>query len=646
MWSIPPWEIVHIRTRCETEIVYTYLKEVASRETKTFVSCELPLPRVFLSMPHATFQHVSTWWKEGIVYQIYPASFKDSNGDGIGDIPGIISKLEYLRDLGVDVVWISPHFKSPQVDMGYDISDFEDIHEPYGTLEDCERLIRETHQRGMKIIFDLVINHTSDQHPWFLESRSSKDNPKRDWYFWRAPRFDEQGQRCRPNNWRSQFTKPAWTWDPVTEEYYLHVYAGGQPDLNWENEECRKAVYESAIRFWLKRGVDGFRIDTVNKYSKVPGLPDAPITEPQEETQVAVCRYTNGPQIHEYLKEIKQILSEFDVMTVGELPNTPDRNEVLRYISAGSGELDMVFNFDTVNLGQTAGNRFLPQPFDNSDFKRELTKWQTLPGETDAWTTVFLENHDQGRSISRFASDLPEHRQSAAKMLATILATMTGTLFLYQGQEIGMINAPESWAPSEYKCVRSVNYFHDVCARTGNDPSAIQQAAHNLQRVARDHARVPMQWEPTGNAGFCPDAVKPWMSVLDVHREINVAEQIDTKGSVLGYWRSILALRKKYARMFVYGRFVAVEQQRDLMSFLKIDNSTGLRTLTVANLSKHALQFEWVDDFASQGAHFLIGTHHSNGAGLGYPQQTLAPFEARVYIQQDQEGSRAVNAAV
>lgn len=567
------------------------------------------------------------------MYQIYPASFKDSNGDGVGDIPGIISKLDYIGGLGVDVIWISPHYKSPMVDMGYDISDFEDIHEPYGTLEECEQLINETHQRGMKIIFDLVINHTSDQHSWFVESRSSKDNPKRDWYFWRAPRFDQQGNRCRPNNWRSQFTKPAWTWDPVTEEYYLHVYASGQPDLNWENEECRKAIYRSAIVFWLERGVDGFRIDTVNKYSKIPGLPDAPVTEPDEATQVAVCQYTNGPRIHEYLREIKDILKGYDVMTVGELPNTPDEREVLQYISAGSGELDMVFNFDTVNLGQTPGNRFLPLRFDNSDFKLQLTKWQALPAETDAWTTVFLENHDQGRSVSRFCSDLPEHRQSAAKMLATILATMTGTLFLYQGQEIGMVNAPESWSPREYKCIRSANYFNDVCARTGSDANAVEQARHNLQRVARDHARVPMQWDSSDNAGFCEGGVQPWMSVLDVHRHINVSDQVNTKTSVLNYWRLILALRKKYANLFVYGRFQAIEQQKDLMSFLKTDESTRMKTLTIANLSKQSLKFECPDDFASKKARLLIGTHDGD-AGPGCQHYTLAPFEARVYLCQ------------
>ncbi|KAL7755948.1 hypothetical protein ACKLNR_012941 [Fusarium oxysporum f. sp. zingiberi] len=387
--------------------------------------------------------------------------FKDTNGDGIGDIPGIVSKLDYIQDLGVDIIWVSPHYKSPQVDMGYDISDFQDIHGPYGALEDCQRLIQEIHDRGMRVIFDLVINHTSNQHPWFIDLRSSLTNPKRDWYFWRQPKVDGNGNKCRPNNWRSQFTKPAWTFDDTTQEYYIHVYASRQPDLNWENEACRREIYDNAIKFWLDRGVDGFRVDTINNFSKVSGLPDAPIVEPDQETQTAVFHYANGPRIHEYLCEMKQVMAPYDIMTVGELPNTPDLEDVWKYISPnsqpGSQEIDMVFSFDTVNLGQTPGNRFLPIPFDNNDFKRCLTKWQKLPETTGAWTTVFLENHDQGRSVSRFESDLPEFRERVAKMLATLLATMTGTLFLYQGQEIGMINGPESWSANEYKYVRSVN---------------------------------------------------------------------------------------------------------------------------------------------------------------------------------------------
>ncbi|EXL93147.1 alpha-glucosidase [Fusarium odoratissimum NRRL 54006] len=241
-------------------------------------------------MTKNAYHHEPIWWKQGVVYQIYPASFKDTNGDGIGDIPGIISKLDYIQDLGVDIIWVSPHYKSPQVDMGYDISDFQDIHEPYGALEDCQRLIQQIHDRGMRVIFDLVINHTSNQHPW-------------------QSKVDGNGNKCRPNNWRSQFTKPAWMFDDTTQEYYIHVYASGQPDLNWENKACRREIYDNAIKFWLDRGVDGFRVDTVNKFSKVSGLPDAPIVEPDQETQIAVFHYANGPRIHEYLCEMKQVMA-------------------------------------------------------------------------------------------------------------------------------------------------------------------------------------------------------------------------------------------------------------------------------------------------------------------------------------------------
>lgn len=578
-----------------------------------------------------------TWWKEGVVYEVYPASFKDSNNDGIGDIPGIISKLDYVRDLGVDIVWVSPHYKSPQVDMGYDISDFQDVHEPYGTLEDCDKLIEEIHNRGMKVIFDLVINHTSDQHPWFLESKSSKTNPKRDWYFWRQAKIDENGNRARPNNWRSQFTKPAWTWDEDTEEYYLHVYASGQPDLNFENEDCRRALYDNAIKFWLERGVDGFRVDTVNKYSKAPGLPDAPVAQPDEDTQFAVCHYANGPRIHEYLQEIRDIMARYDVMTVGELPNTPDLQDVLKYISPSSGELDMVFNFDTVTIDHTPGNRFLPLPFDKSDFKYTLTKWQTLPEQTGAWTTVFLENHDQGRSVSRFASDIPEFRATAAKMLATVLATMTGTLCIYQGQEIGMTNIPPSWSADEYQCVRSVNYYNDVRERTGNNPKALEEAKKNLQRVARDHARVPMQWDDTANAGFCDAKATPWMPALENHCNINVLDQLGRYDSILEYWRSIIQLRKRHAALFIYGTFTLIDQHPDLLMFLKTDMVTQQRALTVANLSKSDISFQTPLEFPLDVSEVLVQNYPA-GSSSGSQSMILRPFEARVFLGETHTG--------
>ncbi|KIW22647.1 uncharacterized protein PV07_10924 [Cladophialophora immunda] len=580
-------------------------------------------------------QHEQKWWKEAVVYQIYPASFKDSNGDGVGDIPGIMSKLDYIRDLGVDVVWVCPHYKSPQVDMGYDIQDYEDIHDQYGTLEQTVELIKAVHDRGMRIIFDLVINHTSSLHSWFQESRSSRNNPKRDWYIWRPAKYDANGKRCRPNNWRSNFSKPAWTWDETSQEYYLHLYAPEQPDLNWENKECRQAIYRSAIRFWLDKGIDGFRIDTVNLYSKHPGLPDAPVVYPDSESQPAMMYYANGPRMQEYLSEINDILGDYDTMTVGELPYTPREADVMAYISARNKQLNMVFNFDVVDLGQTPGARFIPRPFTTRDFKRELFKWQSVIENTDAWTTVFLENHDQGRSVSRFASDLPEHRVRAAQMLAVILATLTGTLFIYQGQEIGMINAPRSWSADEYKCIKSVSHLSEVREKSKSDPHALSEALDILQKMARDHARVPMQWEgrEATNAGFCPDGVTPWMSVLESHEAINVADQAGRKGSVLEFWKQMVRLRKAHKDVFVYGKFREVEGDdnnnpdgQDTIVFVK-EAPDGAKSVTVANMSTK--EKDWAPAAVLEaGRDFSLAVANVDDL----KENRLQPFEARVYI--------------
>jgi glycosidase len=569
------------------------------------------------------------WWKEGVAYQIYPASFKDSNDDGIGDLAGIMSKLDYLRDLGVDIIWVSPHFKSPQVDMGYDISDYEDIYEKYGTLADCEALIKAVHDRGMKVIFDLVINHTSDQHPWFKESRASKTSSKRDWYIWRPAKYDEQGNRLRPNNWRSNFSKPAWTWDEESEEYYLHLFAPEQPDLNWENEDCRKAIYDSAMRFWLERGVDGFRVDTVNMYSKTPGLPDAPIVDPGAETQLAYVNFCNGPRMHEYLSEMYKVLEPYDTMTVGECAFTFDSNIVMSYISAAKQHMDMIFHFNVVDLGQTPGSRFEPRPYTTNDFKRELLNWQSLIEGTDAWTTVFLENHDQGRSVSRFASDLPEHRVPAAKLLAIVLATLTGTLFLYQGQEIGMINIPSSWPIQEYKDIKSISHYNRVKDRTGGDPKALSEAMVSLSIMARDHARVPMQWDGSSeNAGFCSDDSIPWMRVLDSHQEINVADQNGREGSVLEFWKRMIKIRKEYKDLFVYGSIVVLDEDavdENVLVFGKKDGK-GRQALTVANFSKHVKP--WTLPRWAKGYKILFQNIEESHDGQ------LRPFEARIYLHE------------
>ncbi|KAJ9132590.1 Alpha amylase [Pleurostoma richardsiae] len=420
-----------------------------------------------------------TWWKEAIVYQIYPASFFDSDGDGVGDIPGIISKLDYLQGLGVNVLWLSPIYKSPQVDMGYDVSDYRDIHTPYGTLSDVDHLIAELHNRRMKLLMDLVVNHTSDQHAWFKQSRSSKTDPKRDWYIWRSPRRDESGQRLPPNNWSSIFGGSAWQYDAVTDSYYLHLFAAEQPDLNFENPAVREAVH-SDMRFWLDRGIDGFRMDSVNLLSKAPGLPDASVSCVGAPYQPAFKHFVNGPRIHEWLGEMNdKVLSNYDLMTVGELPMTPDPKDVLKFVASGRKELNMVFQTDLVDLGFGHEGKFFPYHWKLPELKRIVNKWQTLLAAQDGWNAVFLENHDNGRSVSRFASDAPRYRLVSAKMLAMLLGTLGGTLYLYQGQEIGMKNAPEDWGLEDYIDLEVRKAWETIQAEgTGSCP-----VAHAMERL-------------------------------------------------------------------------------------------------------------------------------------------------------------------
>lgn len=563
------------------------------------------------------------WWKEGVVYQIYPASFQDSNGDGVGDIPGIISKLDYIKDLGVDIIWVCPFYESPQVDMGYDISNYEDIHRPYGTLADVEQLIKQCHERGMRVIFDLVINHTSNLHPWFQESRSSKDSPLRDWYIWRPPKYDKDGKRQPPNNWRSHFSGSAWTWDEKTQEYYLHLFASEQPDLNWENPETRKAIYKTSMLFWLEKGVDGFRVDTVNMYSKDPILADAPIKQPEKFDQLAVDLFCNGPKIFDYLREMNEIMKPFDVMTVGELPNTPEVERVLAYVSAKEERLNMVFNFDAVYLGQGSDARFNMHKFTLADFKKALSKWQTSIIGNDAWTTAFLENHDQGRSISRFASDAPEYRERSGKLLAILTTCLTGTLYIYQGQEIGMINMPKSWPVEEYKCIKTVNHWKMVKELSNNDPVELSKALRGIQEVGRDHARTPMQWDSSPNAGFTASNVKPWMRVHDEYPTINVQNQISDPSSVLSFWKQMLRLRKEQADLLIYGDYQVYDlENTDTFIFSK--SYHGTYALVALNFTAESKEFD--NPIADKGKFELLISN------IDSPMGTLAPYEGRVYL--------------
>ncbi|KAF2623594.1 glycoside hydrolase family 13 protein [Macroventuria anomochaeta] len=577
--------------------------------------------------------HKRVWWKEATFYQIYPASFKDSNGDGWGDIPGVLQKIEYIASLGVDVVWLSPMFDSPQIDMGYDVSNYEDVYAPYGTVKDVEELIVACHKNDMKLILDLVVNHTSDQHVWFKESRSSKDNPKRDWYFWQPARYDDEGNRVSPTNYRSYFAGGTWTWDKHTEEYYLHLYDKSQPDLNWENEECRKAIYDSAMRFWLDKGIDGFRIDTVNKYSKVLPFTDAIIADPTSFTQFAPEKWCNGPRIHEFIKEMNtEVLSHYrtydglPLATVGELSLCPNPSDVIPYVSAREKELDMVFQFDITHLGQGppgGTSKYDIASWTLPEMKRIVSKWQTFIDGTDAWTTVFNENHDNGRSISRYANDAPEWREKSAKILALWLVAQSGTLFLYQGQEIGMINAPEHWdIETEYKDVESQNYWAEVVRLddNGTDPGRKERIKKGLQLLARDHARLPFQWDNTPNAGFSRE--KPWMRVHDLYPEINASSQEGDLQSVLSFYKQMLRLRKEHKDVFVYGTFELLDPEgKDTFVYRK--RYEGKTAVVLLNFR---LEVQCLPTKEIEGMEMLVSSY---GKVVGGP---LQPLEGRVYI--------------
>ncbi|KAJ9151789.1 Alpha-glucosidase [Pleurostoma richardsiae] len=574
------------------------------------------------------------WWKEGVVYQIYPASFKDSNGDGLGDIPGIISKISYLKDLGVDIVWVSPMFQSPQIDMGYDISDYEEVYPPYGTVTDMEVLIEECHKQGMKVILDLVINHTSDEHAWFKESRSSKDNPKRDWYIWKPPRYAEDGTRLPPTNWRSHFSGSTWEYDEHTGEYYLHLFAKEQPDLNWENEETRNAIYDSAMKFWLDKGVDGFRIDCVNMYSKGLEYQDAPIFNPDTFEQPAWMIYCNGPRMHEFLREMNEkVLNHYDAMTVGELPHTPDPKRVLDYVGLSDKQLNMVFQFDIVDIGQGLSYKYQFQEWKLPVLKGIVAKWQQFIDGTDGWTTAFCENHDQGRSVTRYASDEPQYRVLSAKMLSMMMCALTGTLFIYQGQEIGMINMPKDWTIKDCKDIESVRFYNSIAAATNNDKDALDYVMRSIRILGRDNARLPMQWDSSPFAGFTDSKTGGWMRVHDAYPEINVAKQQREPDSVLSFWKSMIQFRKQHADLLTYGSFETIELDNE-QTFVFVKRQGDRSALVALNFTGEEQRLA----LPQKGYAFRVGNYGDAAAveeqqkEEGAQERTLRPWEGRLYL--------------
>jgi oligo-1,6-glucosidase len=473
---------------------------------------------------------VDEWWRSAVVYQVYPRSFADSDGDGIGDLGGIEAHLDHLTALGVDVVWLSPVYPSPQDDGGYDISDYQDVEPTFGTLADLDRLLAALHDRGIKLVMDLVVNHTSDEHPWFVESRSSKDSPKRDWYWWRPPRdgMAAGDPGAEPTNWGSFFSGPAWQLDEATGDYYLHLFSRKQPDLNWENPEVRQAVY-AMMRWWLDRGVDGFRMDVINMISKDPALPDGrPGSGPYAD---GAEHFIGGPRLHEFLQEMhREVFADRPgLLTVGEMPGVTVE-EARLFTDPARGEVDMVFQFEHVGLDAGATKWDL-RPLDLRDLKASFGRWQA--GLADVgWNSLYWDNHDQPRIASRWGDGSPE----SARCLATLLHLHRGTPYVYQGEELGMTNYP--WASiGEFRDIESVNHYAEEVAH-GADPEQVLEA---LRAKSRDNARTPMQWDGSAEAGFTTG--EPWLPVNPNYRELNAAAQVGDPGSVFAHYRRLIELR-------------------------------------------------------------------------------------------------------
>lgn len=484
------------------------------------------------------------WWKEAVVYQIYPRSFMDSDGDGVGDLKGIISKLDYLKELGIDVVWLSPVYQSPNDDNGYDISDYQAIMAEFGTMEDFDRMLAGMHERGIKLVMDLVVNHTSDEHPWFVESRKSRDNPYRDYYFWREGKDGRE-----PNNWASCFSGSAWKYDRETDMYYLHLFSPKQPDLNWDNPKVRRDVF-SMMNWWCEKGIDGFRMDVISMISKEEGLPDGKVFPG---ARYGWPNVVNGPHVHEYLQEMnREVLSHYDLMTVGECSGVTIE-EAKKYARADGRELSMVFQFEHVGLDDGKYGKWTDRRVDLRDFKKVMSKWQTeLSGK--AWNSLFLGNHDQPRSLSRFGSDAPEYRVMCAKMLATCLHMMQGTPYVYQGEELGMTNCPFD-SLDEVRDIESLNAFKEMTEAGTITP---EDMLRYINLRGRDNARTPMQWDGSENAGFTKGT--PWIKLNPNYKEINAAAELADSDSVFSYYKKLIALRKQET-VIVYGDYQLLEPE-------------------------------------------------------------------------------------
>lgn len=552
---------------------------------------------------------MSTWWQRAVVYQVYPRSFYDSNGDGIGDLNGVRAKLDYIRRLGVDVIWLNPIYKSPNDDNGYDISDYRAIMDEFGTMEDFDRLLAEAHEKGLRIVMDLVVNHTSDEHPWFIESRKSAESPYRDYYIWREGKDGNP-----PNNWGASFRGSAWERCEETGMYYLHTFSKKQPDLNWENETVRGEVYD-LMRFWLDKGIDGFRMDVINYISKTPEMPDGPMMNRLYGNFRPYC--LNGPRVHEFLKEMnREVLSHYDVMTVGETPGV-SVEQAQRYTGPDEHELNMVFQFAHVNLDYDENGKWTLKRVPLDGLRRVLSEWQTgLHGK--GWNSLYLNNHDQPRMVSRFGDDSTEALRSAsAKMLGVLMHMMQGTPYVYQGEELGMTNVafPDI---SDYRDIDTLNAWNEMTGELGVSPEHMMACIH---RRSRDNARTPMQWSAAPNAGFTTGT--PWIGVNPNYRTINVEAQENDPDSVLCFYRRLIALRRELPIITEGDYALLLADHPQIFAYQR--SWQGQRLYVICSFS--AQTFDAPEILPYCGGRLLLCNYAPDG-----DTQTLRPYEARAYL--------------
>ena len=551
------------------------------------------------------------WWKEAVIYQIYPRSFQDSDGDGIGDLNGITRRLPYLENLGVDVLWLSPIYRSPNDDNGYDISDYRDIMTEFGTMEDFDHLLAEAHAHHLKIVMDLVVNHTSDEHAWFIESRKAKESPYRDYYIWKDGKDGKE-----PNNWGSWFGGSAWQKDEKSGQYYLHCFSKKQPDLNWENPKVREEVFDM-MNWWCEKGIDGFRMDVISMISKDPSYPDGKVSDGvYGDLSPYVC---NGSRVHEYLQEMnRKVLSKYDLLTVGETPSVTV-SEAKKYANKEGTELNMVFQFehtDGAANSKAVIGKWTKTPPELPYIRGILNKWQTgLEGS--AWGSLYWDNHDQPRAVSRFGNDDPKWRVLSAKMLASVLHLMKGTPYIYQGEEIGMTNLPFH-SLEDCADIEEINAYHQYVEEHHLVDSKTLLACFST--VARDNARSPMQWDETENAGFTDG--KPWYRVNPNYKEINVEAALQDPDAIFYYYQKLIRLRHR-EKIVVYGRFVPLlEESEEIYAYRR--EYEGQTLLVAANWTEREVACTLFDQ--EEGKE-LISNYQDHQKGI------LQPYEARAVLE-------------